>query len=128
MNVYATTQVTSDVDYRIRNKIMLLAYLYGARPVGRSRVTQHAIDALDRDISKGNQVWLEEGFGKFGRGRFTKIYKPVPGMNWQANKPDDVPKISDYLRKHDLPAGRPVGRPRKEDAKPTIPLDKPKTL
>jgi len=106
MNVYATTQVTSDVDYRIRNKIMTIAYLYGSRPVGRSRVTQQAIDALDRDIVKGNQVWLEEGFGKFGRGRFTKIYKPIKGMNWQAHKPDDSPKITDYLRKT-LPPGRP---------------------
>jgi len=99
INVYATTQVTSDVDWRVRSKIMILAYLYGARPVAASRVTQMAIDALDRNIVKGNEVWLEEGFGRFGKGRFTKIYKPKPYMNWQANKPEDTIKITDYLEK-----------------------------
>jgi len=99
INVFATTQVTSDVDWRIRSKIMILAYLYGARPVSASRVSQMAIDALERDIVRGNEVWLEEGFGKFGKGRFTKIYKPRPGMNWQANKPEDSVSIADYLKR-----------------------------
>ena len=97
--VYATTQVTSDVDWRVRSKIMILAYLFGARPVSASRVTQMAIDALDRNIVKGNEVWLEEGFGRFGKGRFVKIYRPKSYMNWQANKPEDAIKITDYLER-----------------------------
>jgi len=105
INVYATTQVTSDVDWRVRSKIMVLAYLFGARPVSASRVTQLAIDALDRNIVKGNEVWLEEGFGRFGKGRFTKIYKPKPYMNWQANKPEDSIKITDYLERGFNPDG-----------------------
>jgi len=105
-NVYATTQVASDVDYRVRGKIMTRAYLFGARPDKRGRVNQEAIDALERNLKKGNEAWLEEGFGLFGKGRFTKIYKPRPGMNWEAHKPDESPKISDYL-KSDRRAGRP---------------------
>ena len=111
MNVYFTTQVTSDVDYRIRNKIMVVAYLYGSKPMGRSRVTQQAIDALVRDPIRGNEVWLEEGFGRFGKGRFSKIYKPKKGMNWEAHQPEGTPKITDYLRKLE---------PKHEDKKPMV--------
>jgi len=98
-NVYATTQVTSDVDYRVRNKLMCLVYMYGAKPVARSKVSQHAIDRLDRDITKGNEAWIEYGYGIYGKGRFTKIYKPTKGMNWEAHLPPDVPKITDYMRR-----------------------------
>jgi len=97
-NIFATTQVTSDVDYRLRNKLMCVAYTYGAKPLGRSRVSQAAIDKLDRDISKGNEIWLEYGFGIFGKGRLTKIYRPRKGMNWEAHPPLDAPKVTDYMR------------------------------
>lgn len=97
-NVYATTQVTSDVDYRVRNKLMVLAYMYGAKPMSRSKVSQRAIDNLDRDIIRGNEGWLEYGYGIFGKGRFKKIYKPRYGMNWEAHLPDDAPKVIDYTR------------------------------
>lgn len=97
-NVYATTQVTSDVDFRIRNKLMVLVYMFGAKPMARSKVNQHAIDALDRDIKKGNEGWLEYGYGIYGKGRFTKIYKPDPKINWEAHLPDDAIHVTDYLK------------------------------
>jgi len=101
-NVYATTQVTSDVDFRIRNKLMVLAYMYGAKPMSRSKVNQAAIDNLDRDIVKGNEGWLEYGYGIYGKGRFTKIYKPKQGMNWEAHLPVDSPHVTDYLKQGSL--------------------------
>jgi len=100
-NVYATTQVTSDVDYRVRNKLMVLVYMYGAKPMSRSKVSQRAIDNLDRDIVRGNEGWLEYGYGIYGKGRFVKIYKPVKGMNWEAHLPPEAPKVMDYMTKKD---------------------------
>lgn len=97
-NVYATTQVTSDVDFRIRNKLMCLCYMYGAKPMSRSKVKQIAIDSLDRDIVKGNEGWLEYGYGIYGKGRFKKIYKPRIGMNWEAHLPEKAPRVVDYTR------------------------------
>jgi len=64
----------------------------------RSKVSQFAIDTLDRDIVKGNEGWMEYGFGIYGKGRFTKIYKPIKGQNWEAHLPDDAPKIMDYMK------------------------------
>jgi len=113
-NVYATTQVTSDVDYRVRNKLMVLVYMYGAKPMSRSKVSQYAIDSLDRDLVKGNEGWIEYGYGIYGKGRFTKIYKPIPGQNWEAHAPEDAPAITDYMKKG-YEESRPPGRPRKMD-------------
>jgi len=108
-NVYATTQVTSDVDYRVRNKLMVLVYMYGAKPMARSKVSQRAIDRLDRDIVKGNEGWIEYGYGIFGKGRFTKIYKPIKGQNWEAHLPEDALSIMDYSAQsvEERTAGRP---------------------
>lgn len=69
------TQSVSDIDYRVRHKVMIKVYLPGARKDHVSRVTQKAIDNLKEDHIKGNQAYIEQ-FGKFGKLRFTKIFKP----------------------------------------------------
>ena len=62
---------------------MIKIFLPGARADSQSRVTQRAIDNLDRDPVKGNYAYLDDG-GTFGRVRFTEIYKPIPGLSWEA--------------------------------------------
>ncbi|MHA1865408.1 MAG: hypothetical protein ACTSWZ_02785 [Candidatus Heimdallarchaeaceae archaeon] len=99
IDVHTTTQSVVDVDWRVRGKIMIHIYFFGARPDKRSRVRQDAIDRLDVDPVRGNEAWLELGYGLFGKVRFTQIYKPNPKMNWEARLPDTAPRISDYLRK-----------------------------
>jgi len=113
-NIFATTQVTSDVDYRIRSKLMCVAYTYGAKPMARSRVSQMAIDGLDRDITKGNEIWLEYGFGAFGKGRLTKIYKPRKGMNFEAHLPKDAPRITDYMRGGEMDKSEKKEKPHRK--------------
>ena len=97
INVHANTQSITDVDYRIRNKVMIRIYFFGSRPDRRSRITQRAIDSLDVNPIKGNEAWLEYGYGIFGKIRFTKVYKPNPKYNWEARLPHDAIRISDYI-------------------------------
>lgn len=123
-NVHATTQVTSDVDYRIRGKIMIFIYFPGARVEGRGLVKQIAVNCLEMNPTKGNQAWLELRQHRYGKGRFTKIYKPKEYMDWAALRPENAIRVSDYLRRdfpraddngsNKLQPQRSRGRPRKQ--------------
>jgi hypothetical protein len=75
MNVHCNTQTLQDIDYRVRQKIMLYIFLPGAR-VGRTatRVTQNAVDNLPRS-PMGNSAYLDM-MGEFGVTKFTDIYTP----------------------------------------------------
>lgn len=73
----------SDIDPRVRSKVMIRIYLPGARSGSESRVVQRAIDNLEEDPRRGNQGYLEAS-GKFGRTRFMDIYKPLVGLQWEA--------------------------------------------
>jgi len=97
IDVHATTQSVTDVDWRVRSKIMIHIYFFGARPDRRSRVRQDAIDRLSVDPVHGNEAWVEMGYGIFGKMRFKKVYRPRMDMNWEARLPDGAPRISDYL-------------------------------
>jgi len=79
MKVYTNTQTASDVDYRVRTKIMVKVFLPGARKDPHCRVTQQAIDNLVRDESRGNQAWIEYT-GDFGLVVFKDIYRPNPKL------------------------------------------------
>jgi len=57
--------------------------LLGARTDNVSRITQKAIDNLEDDPVNGNEAYIEYS-GKFGKTRFKDIYKPIPGMQWEA--------------------------------------------
>ena len=83
LNVHTNSQSVSDIDHRVRSKIMIKIYLPGAKSDGNSRITQRAIDNLNEDPINGNDAYLEFS-GKFGRTRFRDIYKPIPGMQWEA--------------------------------------------
>jgi hypothetical protein len=83
MNVHTNTQSVSDIDHRVRTKLMVKVYLVGARSDNVSRITQTAIDNLDEDPEHGNEAYLEFS-GKFGKTRFKDIYKPIQGMQWEA--------------------------------------------
>ena len=83
MNVHTNTQSVSDIDHRIRTKVMVKIYLPGARSDNVSRITQTAIDNLNEDPVNGNEAFLEYS-GKFGKTVFRDIYKPIPGMHWEA--------------------------------------------
>lgn len=83
INVHTNTQSVSDIDHRVRTKLMVKVYLVGARSDNVSRITQTAIDNLDEDPVNGNEAYLEFS-GKFGKTRFKDIYKPIQGMQWEA--------------------------------------------
>jgi hypothetical protein len=85
MNVHCNTQTLQDIDYRVRQKIMLYIFLPGAR-VGRSatRVTQTAVDNLSRDARTGNSAYLDL-MGEFGVTKFTDIYTPIKGYHIDAH-------------------------------------------
>jgi hypothetical protein len=81
--LHTNTQSVSDVDHRCRSKIMLKIFLPGSRTDKNSRLTQRALDNLFEDPVKGNESYLEYS-GKFGKCQFSDIYKPIPGMHWEA--------------------------------------------
>jgi hypothetical protein len=83
LNIHVNTQSVSDIDHRVRTKVMIKVYLPGARSDSVSRITQTAIDNLEEDQISGNEAYLEYS-GKFGKTRFKDIYKPIPGLQWEA--------------------------------------------
>ena len=66
MNIHSNTQSVSDIDHRVRSKVMIKIYLPGARSDNISRITQTAIDNLNEDPVNGNEAFLEYS-GKFGK-------------------------------------------------------------
>jgi len=84
MNVHTNSQSVSDIDPRVRSKVMIKIYLPGARSGDESRITQKAIDNLIEDNKNGNQSYLEYS-GKFGRTFFTDIYRPDKNTQWEAH-------------------------------------------
>jgi hypothetical protein len=89
MNVHCNTQTLQDIDYRVRQKIMLYIFLPGAK-VGRSatRVTQTAVDNLPRDPNRGNSAYLDL-MGEFGVTTFSDIYTPNKNFHVDAHLVDD---------------------------------------
>jgi len=84
MNVHYNTQQVSDIHYECRNKVMIKIFLPGAYKDSHCRVTQSAIDNLEKNITLGNQAYLVQG-GEFGKTRFTDIYKPREGYHYDAH-------------------------------------------
>jgi len=84
MNLFYNSQTVSDVDWRIRKKVMFNIYLPGAISDKKSRVTQKAIDNLIRDPINGNDAFLDMS-GEFGKIKFTDIYKPIQGYHIEAH-------------------------------------------
>jgi len=83
INVHANTQATQDIDYRILTKIMISIFLPGSRTTKHSRILQSAIDNLNIDKKTGNEAYIEYS-GRFGKTKFSQIYKPNPKYNWEA--------------------------------------------
>ena len=83
LNIHSNTQSVSDIDHRVRSKVMIKIYLPGARSDNISRITQTAIDNLNEDPINGNEAFLEYS-GKFGKTIFKDIYKPLQGLHWEA--------------------------------------------
>lgn len=82
-NIITNTQTTTDVDYRVRRKLMVRIFLPGAKADRKTRVYQRAIDNLTKDLINGNMAYLDYD-GKFGVVRFKNIFKPIKGRNWEA--------------------------------------------
>jgi len=85
MNVFINTQSATDIDYRVRKKLMIKIFLPGSKADAQSRVKQRAIDNLQRDKERGNQAYIDIG-GVFGRIRFSQIFKPNMHISWEARK------------------------------------------
>ena len=86
MNVFYNTQSVSDVDWRVRKKVMVYIYFRGARPDKKSRVTQKAIDGLEINHKKGNEAYIDYS-GEFGKVRFTDIFHPDHRFHIEAHVP-----------------------------------------
>lgn len=88
-NLHTNTQSTTDVDYRVRRKLMIRIFLPGSKADGKTRVYQKAIDNLKKDSINGNMAYLEYD-NEFGQTRFRNIFKPPRGISWEARiKGDD---------------------------------------
>jgi len=83
INLFTNSQTATDIDYRVRRKIMVKTFLPGALRDPTSRVTQKAIDNLRRDPINGNFAFLDAG-GLFGRVQFKRIFKPKQDFSWEA--------------------------------------------
>jgi hypothetical protein len=83
INIHANSQALQDLCHRIRTKMMVRIFLPGARADKYCRVTQGAIDNLEENPVEGNEAYLEMS-GRFGLTRFADIYKPLPGLQWEA--------------------------------------------
>jgi len=88
INIHTNTQSVSDIDHRVRSKVMVKIYLPGARTDNISRITQTAIDNLNEDPVNGNEAYVEYS-GKFGRTVFRDIYKPNSKILWEARANDE---------------------------------------
>ena len=74
VNLICNTQNPSDVDWRVRSKIMCHAYLYGSKVDGQSPIDQGAVNHL-----KMGQWYMDYGYALFGKGTFDSFppIKPV---------------------------------------------------
>ena len=86
VNVHSNTQSVTDIYYKVRTKIIISIYMFGAKASRKGRVSQRAIDNLRMDHVRGNQAWIEYGGSIFGKTRFPKIYKPNPDYQWSARR------------------------------------------
>jgi len=84
MNCLYNTQTASDVHWTVRKKVMLKVFLPGAISDKTTRVSQKAIDNLDRNPYLGNEAYLDLG-GEFGIVRFANIWKPNPKYHIEAH-------------------------------------------
>jgi len=84
MNLHYNTQQVSDIYYECRNKVMIKIFLPGAYKDKNCRVTQRAIDNLQRDKHNGNEAYLVEG-GEFGKVRFGDIFEPNKDYHYEAH-------------------------------------------
>jgi hypothetical protein len=86
VNVHTNTQSVTDIYYKVRTKIIVEIFLFGAKASTKGRVTQQAIDRLKLDPVNGNEAWICLGGSVFGKVRFPKIYKPNPNYLWSARR------------------------------------------
>jgi hypothetical protein len=77
INVYSNVQSISDLDSRVRSKIMVRIFLPGSMKDKHSRIFQKSIDNLKEDRINGNEGYIKY-FSRFCKTRFNKIYKPDP--------------------------------------------------
>lgn len=83
INLHVNSQAVSDIDFRCRTKVMCRIFLPSAQADSHSRIEQTAIDNLDENPVGGSEGYVEMS-GKFGKTRFTDIYKPNPKILWEA--------------------------------------------
>ncbi len=70
VNLFCDTQNSSDVDWRVRSKIMCHVYLYGSKVDHLSPVDQAGVNALDV-----GEILIDYGHALFGKGSFN-AYPP----------------------------------------------------
>jgi len=71
VNLFCDTQHPSDIDWRVRTKIMCHVYLYGSKVDGISPVDQGPVNALPI-----GRLFIDFGHALYGKGSF-KAYPPV---------------------------------------------------
>ena len=86
VNVHVNTQSITDIYYKVRTKIIIEIFLFGAKAPSDGRVTQKAVDRLELNPTKGNEAWMQYGKSIFGKTRFAKIYHPKENYLWTARR------------------------------------------
>lgn len=84
INVHSNTQAVSDIDYRVRSKIMIKIFMPGAITDKHCRIVQKAIDNLKVDRVNGNCAWIIEG-GEFGLMQFVDKFEPIENYQIEAH-------------------------------------------
>lgn len=73
VSVFGNTQSNMDVDVRVRNKMMIWIYLFGARVDNMSPIFQKTVSSL-----KIGEAWLDWGHSIYGEVKFPAYYPQKP--------------------------------------------------
>lgn len=84
-NLFYNSQSYGDISYRVRRKLTIRIFMPGAKADRKTRITQKAIDNLQRSREYGNQAYLDYG-GVFGKTQFTDIFEPIAGVSVDARR------------------------------------------
>ena len=85
VDVYWNTQMASSIDWRVRELAMMKIYLPGSMSGWKDRLYKQALWNLKTDPKKGNEAWIEEKGGNYGKIRMSDIWKPNPQFHIDAH-------------------------------------------
>jgi len=85
VSLYWNTQMAEQLDWRVRKMAMMKIFLPGSQTSNRDRTWQNSVWSLQQDDKRGNEFWIEETGGHYGKCRLTDIWKPRKGYHFDAH-------------------------------------------